>query len=65
LCGLEAQPISVSEYPLAMGAISNVTGWDPIFEYDGKQTYAEMDKEAKVRVLLIRSRSYILMARRT
>ncbi|CAG7920008.1 unnamed protein product [Penicillium olsonii] len=24
-------------------------GWDPIFEYDGKQTYAEMDKEAKVR----------------
>ena len=28
---------------------SNITGWDPIFEYDGKQTYAEMDKEAKVR----------------
>lgn len=23
------------------------TGWDPIFEYEGK-TYAEMDKEAKV-----------------
>ncbi|CAG8370294.1 unnamed protein product [Penicillium salamii] len=30
-------------------SISNITGWDPIFEYDGKQTYAEMDKEAKVR----------------
>jgi inosine triphosphate pyrophosphatase len=26
-----------------------MTGWDPIFEYDGKTTYAEMEKEAKVR----------------
>lgn len=26
----------------------SVLGWDPIFEYQGK-TYAEMDKEAKVR----------------
>ncbi|KAJ5855710.1 uncharacterized protein N7529_009654 [Penicillium soppii] len=25
-------------------------GWDPIFEYDGKQTYAEMDKEAKNKI---------------
>lgn len=25
-----------------------IAGWDPIFEYQGK-TYAEMDKEAKVR----------------
>lgn len=24
------------------------TGWDPIFEYEGK-TYAEMEKEEKVR----------------
>lgn len=27
-------------------------GWDPIFEYEGK-TYAEMDKEAKVRDYII------------
>ena len=26
-----------------------MAGWDPIFEYQGK-TYAEMDKEAKVRL---------------
>jgi inosine triphosphate pyrophosphatase len=26
-----------------------MTGWDPIFEYDRKTTYAEMEKEAKVR----------------
>ncbi|CAG8195115.1 unnamed protein product [Penicillium nalgiovense] len=25
-------------------------GWDPIFEYDGKQTYAEMDKEEKNKI---------------
>lgn len=29
-----------------------MAGWDPIFEYDGKQTYAEMDKEEKVRTIL-------------
>lgn len=28
-----------------------VTGWDPVFEYEGK-TYAEMDKAAKVCVNL-------------
>ncbi|KAJ6094652.1 hypothetical protein N7467_002165 [Penicillium canescens] len=25
-------------------------GWDPIFEYDGKTTYAEMEKEAKNKI---------------
>lgn len=29
-----------------------MTGWDAIFEYDGKETYAEMDKEEKVRTIL-------------
>lgn len=29
-----------------------MTGWDPIFEYDGKETYAEMDKDEKVRTIL-------------
>lgn len=36
-----------------MGSVQTLThvrpaGWDPIFEYQGT-TYAEMDKEAKVR----------------
>lgn len=29
----------------------HIAGWDPIFEHEGK-TYAEMEKEEKVRCLV-------------
>jgi Xanthosine triphosphate pyrophosphatase len=46
----EARPTSVSNNASCKQLhllIQSLSGWDPIFEYEGK-TYAEMDKEAKV-----------------
>lgn len=44
-----------------------MTGWDPIFEYNGKETYAEMDKDEKVRTILfpVKKKSHVLRVPRT
>jgi hypothetical protein len=38
----------VSPSPSQSGWLADCTGWDPIFEYQGTKTYAEMEKEEKV-----------------
>lgn len=60
----EAQRISVCDYLILKYRYKTPTntwmaGWDPIFEYQGK-TYAEMDKEAKVKLKKILTPSLYL-----